>query len=203
VSSSNVLNHFMEGGEAHSDMRREEAFPRPTTFYATTKQTIENLGLNYARWCGVDFVAVRYGAVCGPWSGAGGGGPSMIMKEAVRRLLNGEEATVPAAGLEWVYSEDAGSGTVMALQAKGDLKSRIFNITMGYVCEAADLAADLTAAMPGGKVRVETPPDAAVATPQMRHGSDLTLAKQVLGYEPQYKMPDAVQDLFNWARRNT
>lgn len=203
VSSSNVLGHFMEGGEAHSDMRKEEAFPRPTTFYATTKQAIENLGLNYARWCDVDFAAVRYGAVCGPWSGAGGGGPSMIMKEAVQRLLKGAEATVPAAGLEWVYSKDAARGTVLALQAKGDLKSRVFNITMGYVCEASDLADILMAAVPGGKVRVETPPDAAVATPQMRYGADLTLAKEVLGYEPHYKMPEAVQDLLNWARRNT
>ena len=203
VSSSNVLGHFMEGGEAKGDLKREEAFPRPTTFYATTKQAIENLGLNYARWCGVDFTAVRYGAVCGPWSGAGGGGPSMIMKEAVNRLLRGEEATVPSAGLEWVYSKDAGRGTVLALQARGDLKGRIFNITMGYVCEAADLAAALMAALPGSKVRVETPTATAVATPQMRHGSDLTLAKNELGYVPQYKMPEAVQDLVNWSRRNT
>ena len=57
VSSSNVLSHYLDGGEGKGDLAREDALPRPVTFYATTKQTIENLGLNYARWCGVDFAA--------------------------------------------------------------------------------------------------------------------------------------------------
>jgi nucleoside-diphosphate-sugar epimerase len=194
VASSNVLNHFLAGGEGRGDPAREEAFPRPTTFYATTKQAIENLGLNYARWNGVDFAAVRYGAVCGPWTGHGGGGPSNIVREAVIRALHGDEATIPANGLEWVYSKDAARGTVLALQAKGDLKSRVFNITMGRVCEADELAAALTAVIPAAKVRIESAPGG-VAAPQMRHGSDLTLAGETLGYRPEYQMADAVRDL--------
>src|SRR5687767_3456379 len=87
VSSSNVLNHFVAGGDGSNDPMREGAFPRPTTFYASTKQAIESLGLNYARWHGIEFAAMRYGAVFGPWSGAGGGGPSNIMKDAVRKAL--------------------------------------------------------------------------------------------------------------------
>ena len=54
VSSSSVLNHYLEGGEDHGEFGKEEAFPRPTTFYSATKQAVESLGLNYARWCGVD-----------------------------------------------------------------------------------------------------------------------------------------------------
>src|SRR5262249_12121918 len=33
VSSSSVLNHYLDGGEDKGDFGREEAFPRPTTFY--------------------------------------------------------------------------------------------------------------------------------------------------------------------------
>src|ERR1700733_13567726 len=58
VSSSNVLSHYLTGGEGGGDPAKEEAFPRPNTFYSTTKQAVENLGLNYARHCGVDFAAV-------------------------------------------------------------------------------------------------------------------------------------------------
>ena len=202
VSSSNVLGHFMAGGQGHGDLSKEEAHPRPTTFYAATKQAIENLGLNYASWSGVDFVAVRYGAVCGPWSGAGGGGPSMIMREAITRIQRGEEAVVPQAGLEWVYAKDAGRGTVLALLAGGDLQSRVFNITMGYVCEAPELAEALRSQLPGAKVRIETPAASSVSTPQMTHASDLTLAKQVLGYEPRFNMAAAVRDLLAWSRLN-
>lgn len=199
VASSNVLNHFLAGGEAKGDPAREEAFMRPTTFYATTKQAIENLGLNYAQWCGVDFAAVRYGAVAGPWRGAGGGGPSNALREAVERALRGEEAVVPAAGLEWVYSKDAARGTVLALRA-ASLASRVFNITMGYVCGPDELAAALKAAIPGARVRIGTPTASAPSMPNMVRASDLTLAREVLGFTPQYRMPDAVRELADWYR---
>ena len=75
---------------------------RPTTFYASTKQAIESIGLNYARWYWRRFQAVRYGAVFGPWSGRGGGGPSNVVLNAVRNVLAGEEAVLPSGGMEWV-----------------------------------------------------------------------------------------------------
>jgi len=199
VASSNVLNHFLAGGEGKGDPAREEAFMRPTTFYATTKQAIENLGLNYAQWCGVDFAAVRYGAVAGPWRGQGGGGPSNLLREAVQCALRGEEAVVPAAGLEWVYSKDAARGTVLALRA-ASLASRVFNITMGYVCGPDELAAALKTAIPGARVRVGTPTASAPSMPNMVRASDLTLAKDVLGFTPQYRMPDAIRELADWYR---
>ncbi len=199
VASSNVLNHFVAGGEGGGDPAREEAFMRPTTFYATTKQAIENLGLNYAQWCGVDFAAVRYGAVAGPWRGQGGGGPSNALREAVECALRGEEAAVPAAGLEWVYAKDAARGTILALRA-ASLASRVFNITMGYVCPPDEVAAALAAAIPGARVRIGTPSAAAPSMPNMVRASDPTLARQVLGFEPQYRMSDVVRELAEWYR---
>lgn len=197
VASSNVLNHFVAGGEGKGDPAREEAFMRPTTFYATTKQAIENLGLNYARWCGVDFAAVRYGAIAGPWRGRGGGGPSNLLRDAVQSALRGAEAVLPAAGLEWVYSKDAARGTVLALRAAA-LASRVFNITMGYVCGPDDLAAALKAAIPGARVRIETPAASAAALPNMDRASDMSLAHEVLDFTPQYRMPDAIRELADW-----
>jgi nucleoside-diphosphate-sugar epimerase len=49
VSSSSVLNHYLEGGSDDGEFGMEEAFPRPTTFYAAAKQAVESLGLNYAK----------------------------------------------------------------------------------------------------------------------------------------------------------
>lgn len=200
VSSSNVLNHFLAGGEGGGDPMKEEGFPRPTTFYASTKHAIENLGLNYARWCAVDFAAVRYAAVCGPWSGHGGGGPSNIMREAVSRALRSEEAVVPAARLEWVYSKDAALGTVLALKA-ANLGSRIFNISMESISGPEDLSAAIVAAVPGAKVKIETAAADAVAIPQVRRNSDQSLARSVLGFKPEFDMPSAVRDLAQWLRQ--
>ena len=201
VSSSNVLNHYVGGGEGKGDLSKEEALPRPTTFYATTKQTIENLGLNYARWCGVDFAAVRYGAVAGPWSGRGGGGPSNVFRDAVQNALRGDEAVVPSGAMEWVYVKDAARGTVQALQAK-DLRSRIFNLTMGSVTAPAAFAAALTAAVPGARVRIDEPKGAGASLMNMSHVSDLTLARETLGYAPQFDIAAAVRDMGEWFRAN-
>jgi nucleoside-diphosphate-sugar epimerase len=96
VSSSSVLNSYLSGGEDSGDFGREEAFPRPTTFYSATKQAVESLGLNYAKWCGIEFAGLRYGAVFGPWSGAGGGGPSNIIRAALKDALADAKAKAEA-----------------------------------------------------------------------------------------------------------
>jgi nucleoside-diphosphate-sugar epimerase len=197
VASSSVLNSYMAGGEPEGDLAGEEAYPRPTTFYASTKQAVENLGLNYARWCGVDFAAVRYAAVAGPWSGQGGGGPSNIFRAAVQNALRGDEAVVPAAGHEWVYSKDAAQGTVLALHAR-DLGTRILNIAMGRICPPEEFAAALKAAIPGARVRIDKP--AAVSIAKHRPG-DLTRARKFLGYEPRYDISEAIGDMIEWLRR--
>jgi nucleoside-diphosphate-sugar epimerase len=199
VSSSNVLNHFVAGGDGSNDPMRETAWPRPTTFYAATKEAIESLGLNYARWCGIEFAAMRYGAVFGPWSGAGGGGPSNIMRAAVRNALAGEEAVMPSGAVEWVYSKDAALGTVQALEA-ADLGLGVFNLTMGTLGSPEDMAAALEEAVPGAKVRIETPSAAAVSLPDMTAVSDLTLARKHLGYEPRYGLVEGLRDLAEWLK---
>jgi nucleoside-diphosphate-sugar epimerase len=200
VSSSNVLNHFLAGGDGSNDPMREGAFPRPTTFYSATKQAIESLGLNYARWHGIEFGAMRYGAVFGPWSGAGGGGPSNIMREAMRRALAGEEAVLPSGNMEWVYSKDAGRGTVLALEAK-DLGPGVFNVTMGVLATPEATRKAFGEVVPGCKVRIETPSSVAVALPDMTGVSDLTNSAKHLGYRPEYEMVKGLRDLAEWTKR--
>ena len=200
VSSSSVLNAYLAGGEDGGDFGREEAFPRPTTFYSATKQAVESLGLNYAKWCGIEFAGLRYGAVFGPWSGAGGGGPSNVVREALRNALAGREATVPPGVMEWVYSKDAARGAVMALDAK-DLGSGVFNITMGALTQAGEMAAAIQAVVPGAKVKFDAPPSARVALTNRDSHADLSRAKQVLGYEPEFPLQAAVKDLAEWMRR--
>ena len=193
VSSSSVLNHYLDGGEDGGNFGKEEAFPRPTTFYSATKQAVESLGLNYAKWCGIEFAGMRYGAVFGPWSGAGGGGPSNVIREAMRNALAGKEATVPPGVMEWVYSKDAARGTVMALDAK-DLGNRVFNITMGAMTTPSEMAEAIGAVVPGAKVKFEAPAGTGVSLSNRDHHADLSRAKRHLGFEPQFKLKDAVKD---------
>jgi nucleoside-diphosphate-sugar epimerase len=202
VSSSSVLNHYLAGGEDQGNFGREEAFPRPTTFYSATKQAVESLGLNYAKWCGIEFAGLRYGAVFGPWSGVGGGGPSNIIREAMKNALAGREATVPPGAMEWVYSKDAARGTVAALDAR-DLGTGIFNITMGRLATPAEMAAAIQAVAPGAKVKFDAPASAAVSLANRSEHADLARARRHLGFEPQFPLAAAVSDLAEWMRRHT
>lgn len=199
TSSSTVLNHYMEGGVGRGQSLKEEAYPRPTTFYAATKQAVESLGLNYARWCGVDFAAMRYGAVCGPWSGNGGGGPSNMFRGVIEGALSGEATKVPASDMEWVYSKDAALGTVLALRAP-DLKTRIFNLTMGCITKPADFAKAIAKAIPESRLELQPVGEVDVSMGTQETVSDPELAREVLGFVPQYQIDEAVADMAIWLR---
>jgi nucleoside-diphosphate-sugar epimerase len=199
VASSNVLNHHLAGGEGAGDAMDEEAFPRPLSIYASCKQAIESLGLNYARWFGVPFVALRYGAVAGPWSGAGGGGPSNVFLRLVREALSGAEAEVPAAALEWVYSKDAAAGTVAALRADA-LGNRVFNLTMGRLTTPEELCDAVRKVIPQARLRIAQPADGTPALVNMTRASSLKRAREALGFAPHYDMPAAVRDLVDWLK---
>ena len=199
VASSNVLNHHIEGGEGKGDPSKEEANARPITIYSACKQAVENLGLNYARWFNVDFVALRYGAVAGPWGGVGGGGPSNVFRAMVQAALKNEEVLIPSSRMEWVYSKDAAEGTVLALKA-GALNRRVFNMTMGRLNGPEELTAALKAVVPGVKVKVSMPTDGSPALQDNKYSSDLSAAKEHIGYEPKYQMLEAVRDMAEWLR---
>ena len=201
VSSSSVLNHYLDGGADGGNFGKEEAFPRPTTFYSATKQAVESLGLNYAKWCGIEFAGLRYGAVFGPWSGAGGGGPSNVIRQALKDVLAGREALVPPGAMEWVYSKDAARGTVMALDAK-DLGNGVFNITMGRLTTPAEMATAIGNVIPGAKCKFEAPAGTGVSLANRAEHADLSRAKKHLGYEPQFPLQKAVQDQAEWMKRH-
>jgi nucleoside-diphosphate-sugar epimerase len=201
VSSSSVLNHYLEGGADGGDFGKEESFPRPTTFYSATKQAVESLGLNYAKWCGIEFAGLRYGAVFGPWSGAGGGGPSNVIREALRNALAGREATLPPGVMEWVYSKDAASATVMALDAK-NLGSGVFNVTMGAITTPSEMAAAIQSVVAGAKIKFETPAGTGVSLSNRDEHADLSRSKKYLGYQPAFPLHAAVKDMAEWMRRH-
>jgi nucleoside-diphosphate-sugar epimerase len=192
--SSNVLYLHMIGGEDRGAELKEEAYPRPASIYASTKQACENLGLNYT-WFGVDFVAVRFSAIFGPWRGpGGGGGPSHLFREMLEKSLHGEESTFHKRTLEWVYSKDAAQGAVKACHTEG-LKSRVFNISMGEVYDGQEVANIVKRLIPGAKVNlIEPPKDIGPSPKEIREAFDLTRSRSELGYEPEYKMQEAIQD---------
>lgn len=199
ASSSSVLNRYQSGGGDGGDLTREEAVPRPNTFYAATKQAVESIGLNYASAFGMEFAAMRYCPVAGPWSGPGGGGPSGIFRAMVENAIHGREAVVPGTAMEWVYSKDAAMATVLALRA-ARLGSGVFNVTMGRIIEPAELSAELQRAFPGARTRIEAQPEGSTWSGDDWKPADISRAKTLLGYEPRYPLPRLFEDYAGWYR---
>ncbi len=197
-SSSGVLYHYLTGGEDKGAKGKEEAWPRPDTFYASTKLAIESLGLNYAKWCDLDTLAVRYCAVFGPWKGKGGGGPTTgLFRGMVEGPSRDDELVLGARRSEFVYSNDAALGTVLACHATG-LKNRVFNAGMGEVWDMEEIVSMLKKVMPGAKIRVDQQAAAGGAShPPM----DLTRSYQQLGYEPHFPMVKALSDYVAWFKK--
>ena len=198
VVSSAVLTYSMEGGADGGDLGREEAFPRPMTFYAATKQAVEGIALNYARWRSVDVRMVRYAAVAGPWTGQGGGEPTNIFRAMVEDAMRHGKAEVPNVAIEWIYSRDAGRGTVLAYDAKVD-KDRVFNLSLGATITPENFVQALKQAFPGVDARVKIGPGMVGAGPDAK-SLDMRRSKAVLGYEPEYDMAGALRDYAAWLK---
>ncbi len=199
VASSSVLNHHVAGGDGSGDPAREEGLPRPMSIYSSCKLAIEHIGLSYARGFGLEFAAMRYGAVAGPWGGAGGGGPSNDFLAMVRGALAGEEVVIPGSNMEWIYSKDAARATLLAAQ-KPDIAGGVFNVTLGGMTTPEELAKALTAAIPSAKFRIGAGSQDALKLPQHARPSDNTRAREILGFLPEYTMAEAVRDTAAWFR---
>ena len=199
ASSSSVLNRYLDGGADGGDLSREEAMPRPNTFYAATKLAVESIGLNYARTFGIGFAALRYCPVAGPWGGPGGGGPSGIFRALVEAAVDGREVIVPGTAMEWVYSKDAAAATVLAVDAAA-LDGAVFNVTMGRLFTPEDLADEVRRAFPGVRLRIEARPEGSTWSGGDWKPADIGRARRVLGYEPRFPMPRLLADYADWYR---
>ena len=87
---------------------------------------------------------------------------------------------------------------MLALQAAA-LPSRVFNITMGKSITGDELSAALKEVFPEVKIRIEknTVPSSARAKP-----AEITRAKKILGYEPQFPMVKAMRDYVAWSEKH-
>ncbi len=195
--STAAVARGVAGGEDNGDYSKEEAVPRPSSFYSATKQAGENLGYNYARSHGVDFRAVRFPNVAGPWIPGGGGRPSAMFRTLVEKSVDGEEHQIPPGTMEWLYSKDAARGVVMTLQAEG-IKSRVFNLGVGRPYDNQELIDIFKQVVPGAKLSVD---DSATTSQTSSVFLDLTRAQTELGFDAEYDIPAAVTDYVAWYRQ--
>ena len=190
VASSSAVFESLDGGGDEGGRSQEEYFPRPMTFYGATKQAAENIGLNYAKHFGIEYVGLRFASVAGPWRGRGGGAPSVMFREIVTRAMSRDSVVVQPRYLDWLYVKDAAAVVAVALQAVIP-HSRIFNVAMGKVYGPQELRQEILKVFPDAGVIIEPEEPKSISKPTPM---DITRLSGELGFTPRYSMQMALQD---------
>jgi nucleoside-diphosphate-sugar epimerase len=64
-----------------------------------------------------------------------------------------------------------------------------------------EMAEAIRTVVPGAKVKFDAPASAGVSLSNRDHHADLSRAKKHLGFEPAFKLQNAVKDLGEWMKR--
>lgn len=176
----------------------------PTSVYAISKMDQELLVLSVGAAYGIDVTAVRYFNAYGPRQALSNPytGVAAIFSG---RLLNGERPIVMEDGeqmRDFIHVKDVARATVLALTAPG-ASGQAVNIGVGDPISIAEVARVLAKAL--GREDIEPIVTGEYRAGDIRHcWADPTLAKAVLGFEPEYRFREkGVQELVAWVSEQT
>jgi len=169
----------------------------PSDLYGASKAGAEYLALQYGHHYGIDVRIVR------PYFFFGPGLLPSEMTPVFRVLLGsleGLEGLVLESGrdqrLGFTYVKDTAWGTVLAYE-KEHLRYRIFNIATSEVTSFPDLARLAQ--------KYSDHPREVILGPgklfPRGETLDITLAQEELGFEPRYRMEEAVAEYACWVKR--
>ncbi len=173
--------------------------------YAATKLMCEELTWMYRAEHGVDAAIIRPARVWGPGAGRGrsAGVPILAFFE---KAAAGEDVSVPQGAdtkIDLTYVKDEVQGFLLACRAK-TLPNWLYNISSGRLFSIGEIAAAIQRAFP--KLEIEVGPGewrgisaSEPHTGPLRPASDISRARQDLGYEPRFADLDkALADYKAW-----
>jgi UDP-glucose 4-epimerase len=195
------------GGVVYGDptvIPTPETAPKlPISPYGVSKLAGEYYLRALAALRGFEGVAMRYANVFGPRqdpkSEAG------VVSIFVSRLLAGQPLTVFGDGRQtrdYVFVKDVARANVLAasipISGDGDLDGPAFNIATSVQRSVLELAASVGQVM-GRKPELEFAE--ARAGELFRSALDVSKAKKVLGWAPQYVFEDGLRELVDWFKK--
>jgi dTDP-L-rhamnose 4-epimerase len=176
----------------------ESKAPALPSVYALSKFDQERLCLTIGRAYGIPTVALRFFNVYGtrqalsnPYTG--------VLAIFAARYVNDRPPLVNEDGhqrRDFVSVHDVASACRLALEVP-DAAGRIFNVGSGKSFTVREVAARLAAVL--GKVHIAPEITGKYRMGDIRHCfADITLARRVLGYDPQVTFEDGLAELAEW-----
>jgi nucleoside-diphosphate-sugar epimerase len=179
---------------------REET-PLPTSSVSATsamKKAEEILALHYADRTGLDLAMLRIGVVYGPRYRTLANLAGRLTYQAVK----GEPADSSAPwastnpwALDLVHVNDCAKGIAL-IHAAPELQNRVYNVGAGTSISPADVAAAVTAAVPGFQAPAELNTAESSSSPETY--MDISRLRGELGFEPAFDLTGGIADYASW-----
>lgn len=169
--------------------------------YALTKRCDEEWAKQYTRHYGLDTYGLRYFNVFGRRQDPDGAYAAVIPK-FIKQLLNGETPIINGDGRQsrdFTYIENVIEANLKACLAPHEAAGEAFNIAYGGREYLLDIYYDLTKAL-GVDVEPNFGPDRAG---DIKHSNaDISKAKELLGYDPDWSFERGIQAAIAWYKEN-
>jgi len=185
-------------GDSETLPKIENMPPNARSPYAATKLAGEQLLTAYSASYGLDTASLRYFNIFGPRQNANSAYAAVIAAFA-KALLAGERPTIFGDGeqsRDFTFVHNAVHANLLAARAQQSINGRVINVACGTRVTVNQLA-DQMARMLG---RVELQPIYAdERAGDVKHSlADLTLAREVLGYNPIVGFEDGLAPTVAW-----
>ena len=188
MSSSMVYGNFKDG-------TREDSNTKPQNIYGEAKLTGERLTKLFAQRDNLNYIIVRPSGVFGP-----GDLPDRVVSKFFAKAMNNETIELHNGDnkVDLTYRQDAAYGIVKATLS--EVANTSFNITQGNSTSLRTLAEtiiDIT----GSQSEIK---DIGMhKLYPMRGTLDISRAKDLLEYEPQFTLRQGLQSYYDWIRQYT
>lgn len=169
--------------------------------YALTKRVDEEYGKLYTKLYGLDTYGMRYFNVFGRRQDPDGAYAAVIPK-FLKMLLKDEVPTINGDGKQsrdFTYIENVIEANLKACLAPHEAAGNAFNIGYGGREYLIDIYYGLTEAL-GKNIEPVFGPD---RKGDIKHSNaDISKAKTLLGYDPDYSFKDGIKEAIDWYKEN-
>ena len=169
--------------------------------YALTKRVNEEYGKLYSKLYGLDTYGLRYFNVFGRRQDPNGNYAAVLPK-FIKQLLNDEQPTINGDGKQsrdFTYIENVIEANLKACSASHDAAGQSFNIAYGgreylidiyyYLCNSLNKNIEpLFGPNRDGDIK--------------HSNADISKAKQLLGYNPEYDFKKGIEQAISWYKDN-
>lgn len=169
--------------------------------YALTKRCDEEWAKLYTKFYGLDTYGMRYFNVFGRRQDPDGAYAAVIPK-FLKQLMHGETPTINGDGKQsrdFTYIDNVIEANLKACLAPHEAAGEAFNIAYGGREFLIDIYYGLTKAL-GVNIEPNFGPD---RKGDIKHSNaDISKAKKLLGYDPDYSFEDGIQLAIDWYKAN-